>query len=66
MHSVNDRLEQCQALRGQADTGADYNIGMFADAKCLFSHLAMSETGEGASWGEQVSDTEYKMGPAAN
>lgn len=23
----------------------------------LFSHLAMPETGEGTSWGEQVSDT---------
>jgi quercetin dioxygenase-like cupin family protein len=35
----------------------------------LFSHLAMSETGErgeGTSWGEQVSDSEYKMEPAPN
>ena len=32
----------------------------------LFTHLAMSETGEGTSWGEQVSDTEYKMDLAAN
>jgi CO/xanthine dehydrogenase Mo-binding subunit len=37
-----------------------------AAADRLFSHLAMSETGEGASWGEQVSDTEYKMDSAAN
>ena len=35
----------------------------------LFSHLAMSETGErgeGTSWGEQVSDSEYRMEPAPN
>jgi hypothetical protein len=25
-----------------------------------------SGPGEGTSWGEQVSDTEYKMDPAAN
>src|SRR5437870_7339791 len=34
----------------------------------LFAHPAMSEAGEqgqGTSWGEQVSDTEYKMEPAA-
>jgi hypothetical protein len=31
-----------------------------------FSHMAMSETSEGTSWGGQVSDTEYKMGPVAN
>ena len=35
----------------------------------LFSHLAMSETGErgeGTSWSEQVSDSEYRIEPAPN
>jgi CO/xanthine dehydrogenase Mo-binding subunit len=35
-------------------------------AERLFSHVALSETGKGTSWGEQVRDTEYKMDPAAN
>ena len=35
----------------------------------LFSHLAMSENGEqgqGTTWAEQVSDSDYKMEPATN
>ena len=39
MDRINNRFKDCKALRGQADTGANYNAGIISRGQVMLHRL---------------------------